>query len=91
MYGLNNFCSVHKFLPQCSCVQTRADRAAAQYISFKQFNSYSVPFFHMPFNLQVFGELAVLDSDTLSPVSAISSTAVEIYCFDINTMSEVQW
>eukprot|EP01032_Pedospumella_encystans_P017371 gene17371-19795_t len=39
---------------------------------------------------QVFGELAVLDSDTLSPVSAISSTAVEIYCFDINTMSEVQ-
>ena len=40
---------------------------------------------------QVFGELAVLDCEVSSPVSAISSTAVELYCFDINTMSHVQW
>jgi len=39
---------------------------------------------------QVFGELAVLDCETPSPVSAISSTAVELYCFDINTMAHVQ-
>lgn len=41
--------------------------------------------------LQVFGELAVLDSDVLSPVAAISSTAVELYCFDINAMAHVHW
>jgi hypothetical protein len=40
---------------------------------------------------QVFGELAVLDCETLSPVSAISATAVEIFCFDINAMAHVQW
>jgi len=39
---------------------------------------------------QVFGELAVLDSEVPSPVSAISSTAVELFCFDINTMAHVQ-
>lgn len=31
---------------------------------------------------QVFGELSVLDPDKLSPVSAISSTAVELYSFE---------
>ena len=91
VYGLKNFCSVLKFVPQYSCVQKRADRAAALCISFKQLNSHPDSSYYVPFYQQVFGELAVLDSDTLSPVSAISSTAVEIYCFDINTMSEVQW
>jgi hypothetical protein len=40
---------------------------------------------------QVFGELAVLDTEVPSPVTAISSTAVELYCFDINTMAHVHW
>ncbi len=31
---------------------------------------------------KVFGELAVLDREALSRVSAISSTAVELYCFE---------
>jgi hypothetical protein len=39
----------------------------------------------------VFGELAVLDSEVPSPVSAISSTAVELYCFDITTLAHVHW
>ena len=30
----------------------------------------------------MFGELAVLDADVVSPVSALSSTAVELYCFE---------
>ena len=36
---------------------------------------------------QVFGELAVLDPEKISPVAALSSTAVEIYCFDSETMA----
>lgn len=35
---------------------------------------------------QVFGELAILDPELLSPVSAISFTAVEVYCFDSETL-----
>jgi len=53
---------------------------------------YLTCYYSMLFSaLQVFGELAVLDCEVLSPVSAISSTAVEVFCFDINAMAHVQW
>lgn len=51
-------------------------------------NTYTYTYTHTH---QVFGELAVLDCETPSPVSAISSTAVEVFCFDINAMAHVQW
>jgi CRP-like cAMP-binding protein len=35
---------------------------------------------------QVFGELALLDPERESPVSAISSTAVELYCFESDVL-----
>lgn len=35
---------------------------------------------------QVFGELSVLDPEQHSPVSAVSSTAVEIYCFESDVL-----
>ena len=60
-------------------------------VAFKNVIPHCLPYTQRTNHVQVFGELAVLDSDTLSPVSAISSTAVELYCFDINTMSQVQW
>ena len=36
------------------------------------------------------GELAVLDPTQVSPISALSSTAVELYSFDVTTMQHVQ-
>jgi len=36
------------------------------------------------------GELSVLDSTQVSPISALSSTTVELYCFDISTMQNAQ-
>lgn len=36
---------------------------------------------------QVFGELAVLDPTQTSPVSAIASTAVELYCFESDVLA----
>jgi CRP-like cAMP-binding protein len=35
---------------------------------------------------QVFGELAVLDPEKESPVAAVSSTAVELYCFESDVL-----
>jgi CRP-like cAMP-binding protein len=35
---------------------------------------------------QVFGELAVLDPEQASPVTAISCTAVELYCFESDVL-----
>lgn len=36
---------------------------------------------------QVFGELAVLDPTQTSPVSAVASTAVELYCFESDVLA----
>lgn len=36
---------------------------------------------------QVFGELAVLNATQLSPLSAVSSTAVELYCFESDVLA----
>ena len=38
---------------------------------------------------QVFGELSVLDSSIASPVSVITVTQVEVYCFDAQTMLDL--
>lgn len=42
------------------------------------------------FKILSIGELAVLDPTQVSPISALSSTAVELYSFDVTTMQHVQ-
>eukprot|EP00599_Poterioochromonas_sp_BG-1_P008105 CAMPEP_0173132422 /NCGR_PEP_ID=MMETSP1105-20130129/134_1 /TAXON_ID=2985 /ORGANISM="Ochromonas sp., Strain BG-1" /LENGTH=111 /DNA_ID=CAMNT_0014043921 /DNA_START=1033 /DNA_END=1365 /DNA_ORIENTATION=+ len=37
----------------------------------------------------VLGEVSILDADNITPITAIASTAVELYCIDVEVLIEL--